>query len=111
MKKIESTFRIEFDDEMVLQALILCFECWLSVVEILILMVNNNSTGATTVLDLTWNFRIPRDPESQGIPDGSLGSTGVWDPSRAGNESQTRFPENEFWDSDLSGTAAGVLEG
>ena len=30
MRKIESIFRIEFEDEMVLQALILCFEFWLS---------------------------------------------------------------------------------
>jgi len=30
MRKIESIFRIEFEDEMVLQALILCFEVWSS---------------------------------------------------------------------------------
>ena len=30
MRKIESIVRIEFEDEMVLQALILCFEFWLS---------------------------------------------------------------------------------
>ena len=29
-EKIESIFWIEFEDEMVLQALILCFEFWLS---------------------------------------------------------------------------------
>ena len=91
-------------------------------------MVNNNSSHSLAFS----NPSRSRDPESQEIPDGSLGSTGgclgsqgipdwdpgvgslgsmgVWDP-RVGNESQTRFPE-ELWDSDLSaGTAAGVLEG
>ena len=96
MRKIESIFRIEFEDEMVLQALILCF-----VVEIwILLMVNNNSTGATAWLDLEFS-----NPSRSGIPagnprresgiHGSLGShasvesqtgilrsTGVWDPSR-----------------------------
>ena len=65
--------------------------------------------GLTYRLYLRYKHKFPDWESKTGI----LGSTGVWDP-RVGNESQTRFPENEFWDSDLSGTsgtAAGVLEG
>ena len=109
MIKIESIFRIEFEDEMILQVLILCFEFWLSRSWYWDEMVNNNSTvdqtvATTPVFDLTWlltysiilffwyywNFRIRNQQgESQ---------TGVWDPRESGipgNQSQTRFPENE----------------
>ena len=90
---------------------------WILVVEIwILLMVNNNSTGATAWLDLVGIFESLeiRNPSLQGIPAGSLGSTGVWDPMesqtgilgstgvwdpralRVGNESQTRFPVREW---------------
>ena len=63
---------------------------WILVVEILILVVNNNSTVYSHYL--TWLDLEFSNPESAagGIPDarreswihGSLGSRGVWDPSR-----------------------------
>ena len=63
---------------------------WILVVEILMLMVNNNSTVATTWLDLL-EFS---NPSRSGIP-ARESQTGVWDPRREsgipGNQSQTRF--------------------
>jgi hypothetical protein len=89
-EKIESIFRIEFEDEMVLQVLILCFEFWLS---------RSISTVATTWLGI-FESGVP----DQGIPDREMG---VWDPRESGipggNESRSHLhgslgsPELEGW--------------
>ena len=101
MKKIESIFRIKFEDEIVLQALILCFEFLLS--RSWYTDGNNNSTVATTWLEwkifesgIRGNHRresgIHGNLGSQGMNPGSgiHGESGI-----PGNESQTRFPESE----------------
>jgi len=100
---------------------------WILVVEILILLmlVNYNSTGATTWLDLEFSnpsrSGIPGNPRRESGINGSLGSQqGIaeWDPGihgSLGSQGREWIPDSvprEWILGHLSGTAAGgVLEG
>ena len=94
MKKIESIFRIEFEDEMVLQVLILCFEFWLSRSWYwdgkFYGKVNNNYL---TWLDFWLGIRIRN--QQRGNPRRESGihpeSKGVWDPQ---SERESIIPDS-----------------